>query len=563
MNNLKLITSLIIILAVAVAVWYAPVVFKGYNESTTASHALVRAKNLALVDRYASEDKLNIILSPNRVRDEAQESLYGNKLGTILYAKMIKIFALKDNNQVVLVNCLILALALIFFCLAVYYLFDLKIMIVFSLIYIFLPSNWNLPQMLVGYEFAILFLSLFILFLTLGSKGLSTPPKTAMQKISTGLSGVFLVLACLSREAFFLILPILFVYLLVTKSLRKIVYYVFIPAILIWAIVWLPDFFRAKNTYLLFFDDQVGENLKSADFSYYAHLFPDPYTYYFGQEEYLKNKYNLEGLDTMTRLGREKVLTNMGFGSVNLWQRIKLGSSLLLRHIFRFFSITEIGGPLIFLLFFLGLILLKHQKKYWFTLCLAWMGGSVCLLAYANLAGRNHMMDFGWMIALLTALGFLQLADLLTKNVKLQILFLVLVIYNLVLTGHVMWGQMYDNSSVPRVLSYVAAVDKSGIDRDKLVATPLSPNDAYSLNFSTDQTVVVFANETVEELIQQNKLKEAFDKFQVKYVLGYSPEITAKILEQTEVENIADSSLPIRQEDIKMNNKNWFLNLVK
>jgi hypothetical protein len=138
-----------------------------------------------------------------------------------------------------------------------------------------------------------------------------------------------------------------------------------------------------------------------------------------------------------------------------------------------------------------------------------------------------------------------------------------LVIYSLVLADHVMWGKEYDNSTVPLVLNYADRVKEKNISSQDVVALPLTANDAYNLNFNTEKSFVVFGKDTVSKLLLQNKLKEAFDKFGVKYILGYSPELSAQIASSTGAVIIADSMIQTDNQDLEMNNKMWFLNLVK
>lgn len=578
-ENIKLIISLIAIFFCAVLVWYLPVVFKGYNSSTIASHALVVAKNYSIYGKYMAESKLNVILAPELIPTEGNESYYGNKLGTIIYSYLFKFFHLGDIKKIIFVNCVILAIALLFFALTTYYLFGFKTFVFFSLIYIFLPANWLLPQMLIGYEFALLFLSLFFLLFSLGikqgeknkdlAKNKSWKKFFSVDKAMFALAGVFLILSCLCREALFLILPMFFIFLLFSR-LRKIFCYIFIPVIIILSVAWLPSFISGKNIYLLFFTDQVSEELKSADFRSYAHLFPDPYTFHFDRKSYLKQFGDTENLDLLASLGRKKMLINVGFQSGDLIDRLKIGTPLFFRHIFRFFSLTEIGGPLVFLLLALGLLSLKRQKSFWFTFYIFWFLGSAVMLGYVNLANRNHLMDFGWAIATCSALGLILLAEALSAHSYenkhhgvIGFSFLLIVIYNLVLTGHVMWGQEYDNSSVPLVTAYAAQIKKMTIGQNEIIATSLMTNDAYNVNFSTQKSLIVFAPETIKRLIAQNKLKEAFAIYKVNYILGYGPDLSKEMADLTGVKIIADNKISILPEELEMNNKNWFLNLVK
>lgn len=578
--NIKLIISLIVIFFCAVLVWYSPVFFKGYNSTTTASHVLVASRNYSLYGKYSVESKSNVILAPELIPTEGTQSYYGNKLGTILYAYVLKFFHLADAKSVVFVNSLILAFSLIFFGLTTYCLHGYKPFMYFSLIYIFLPSIWALPQMMIGYEFPLFFLSLFFLFFSLGAKSKDALPpnikenKNLMKyfsrdKILLIFSGIFLAAACLSREALFLILPVLFIFLFFSR-LKKLFLYIFIPVIIIFCVFWLPGFVSGQNTYLLFFTDKANEDLKSADFRYYAHLFPDPYTFHFDREYYVEKFNDTEKLDLLATLGREKVLTNMGYKSSGLINRIKIGTPLVFRHVFRLFSITEIGGPFIFFLLALGLVYLKRQKSLWFGFYVFWYLASVLMFAFINLANRNHLMDFAWAIATACALGLILLADVLSaylynnkyKNI-IGALLLGIVIYNLVLTGHVMWGKEYDNSSVPLVTAYADKIKSLNLSSQDIIALFAGANDAYFLNFNTQKSFIVFNAETVKRLIKQDKLKEAFGTYKVSHILGYSPELSSEMARITGVTVIADNKIPVLQEESEMNNKNWFLNLVK
>ena len=567
----------LVIFILAIAVWYSPIIFKGYSAVATASNGLVRARNFALTNHYSTENNLNVILNPALIKTQGQESNYGNKLGTIFYGFVLKIIPATTNNQIILLNCFILSLSLVIFCLAFYYLFNLKTAFIAGLTAIFLPTNWLLPQTLVGYEIALLFLSLFILFFSLGAKKFIKEKeiinnlKLWPEGFCLILSGIFLILSCLSREAFFLVLPILFIFLLFIKFKKQLLY-VFVPIILIWCFTWLPDFINGKNTYLLFFTTQTQEKLKASDYAYYAHLFPDPYSYIFANQEILNAKQNFENTDVMERLGREKVLANMGQGSIDLWQRFKLGTILTARHIFRFFSITEIGGPIIFCFILLGLFYLKKQKNYWFSFLLSLFGGGIFLLAYANLAGRNHLMDWGALLALLVALGIIYLTDIFTekfnlsnkKSFFLTAFLTVIVIYNLVLASHVLMGQNYDKSTAPALNYYVSKINQETLNTESIIAVPFGADEVYNLNFITNQSIVAFKEKTIQDLLAKNNLKEAFQYFKITHIIGYNQEFSDQILKaDKDIKIISNNNIPIEKIDNNKNNKNWLLNLIK
>ncbi|MFA6428768.1 MAG: hypothetical protein WCW02_04500 [Candidatus Buchananbacteria bacterium] len=561
------------IAGLAVVVWYSPLVFKGYNATITASDNLVRARNFAYTGRYATENQLNVVLAPELIKDQAVTSNYGNKWGSIFYGYLIRWVHPSSNQAIIFINCIILALALLVFTIAIYYTWGSLMAFIFALVYIFLPTNWSLAQMLVDYELALLFFALFLLFFSFGTKKFSSLEsdtdnfKFFPQGLWLIVAGIFLILAGVAKEAFFIILPILFGYLLLFR-LKQYLVYVFATVVILWSVLWLPGFLAGQNTYLLFFTSHTTESLKSSDYSYYAHLFPDPYIYHFDRDNFLKQKLNFSGSDAMWRLGREKVLANMGQGEVNLWQRLKIGTALALRHVFRFFSITEIGGPLITLLLILGWLALKKRSDHWFNFSCWWVFGSIVLISYVTLAGRNHLMDFGWLIALGVASGVLFLSDVLAKYFMVSkkaviIVLTLLTIYDLIICSHVMWGQAYDNSPMIKLNYYFDKIAQANLRPDEVIASGTGVDEIYNLNFNTNKSIVAFRPETIERLLAENKLEEVFVRFGVKAILGYSPELSQKIIGKTKAGLIADDVLPSQEKVIKVNNQNWFMNLVR
>lgn len=573
-KRLILATCLIMIFFLSILVWYSPIIFKGNSSIVNGSDAFVLARNYALTGRYASDNNLNVILSSDLIQSQAVTSGSGNKLGIQFYSILIKIFNPLTNEHVVLINCFVLALALVILSWTTYYLFGFKTFIFSSLIYIFIPTIWFLPHSLVGYELAILFLSIFILFLSLNTKKFTTDIsdikliKFWPHGLGLILAGFFLTLACLSRESFFLLFLILFIYLLRYK-LKKYLFYIFIPAGILLCLIWLPTFLNGQNIYLNLFLPQTDGKTQAADLNYYSHFFPDPYTFHFEQQSYLQSRLStVESRDLMTQIGLQKITTNIGFNSLNLWQRLKIGTSLLFRQLFRFFSITEIGGVLMFLLFILGLINLKKQHTQWYNFFKYWLLGTIFILAYIILANRNHLMDFGWLIAVCVAGGIILLGNLLqTKFDKhktlIQTLLLLLVIYNLILCSHVMWGQHYDKQTISNLTLYSQAIKHAKLNSTDIVAVPFDSLETYDINFLTNQSVVIFRPTTLEKLLAEEKLSEIFEIFDVKYILGYQPDLSLRIKNATPVKVVADDSILLNQSNFMTGNKSWFLNLIK
>lgn len=572
-NYLNLISLLIIIFFAASIVWYSPVLFKGYSTMNLWNTSLL-ARNLAGAGVFGVEDNLNIVLASSLIKERAQISTEGNKLTPIILAQIFRLAGQVKFEQLIFVSVTILALTLLIFTLTVYYLFDFKTAALFAFVYILLPFNWWAGPYNFGiYEISLFFFSLFFLFFFLGEKN-----NFRYQLIFTVLSGFFLALTGLAREAMFLAAPVFFIYLLFKKEKKRFLC-LFIPFFIIILFFWLPDLFFGGNSYLVIIkyifplEGQVLSNEANfLSWDFLSHFYPDPYTYHFAKEEYLRD-YSLSSLADLSfleRIALNKGALEVGLEAPGFIERAKWGFSLLPRHLFRFSAIEDIGGPLIFSLFVLGFLALRKKRKDLFNLFVFWLILVISVLSFVILAARSHLIDFGLVIALFIALGLLFFVDILVQYFQMRNkvkaitgLFLIfLVLYNLILSSHVLWGRIYDEPHHLKILAYAKEIDSRDIADKEVIAVNLDQFKINKLNYLIDKSMVVFTPETAEKLIGENKLPEAFDKFEIRYVLGYSPELTEKILENTEAINISDDSLLVFP-PITSKNKSWLMNLIR
>ena len=84
----------------------------------------------------------------------------------------------------------------------------------------------------------------------------------------------------------------------------------------------------------------------------------------------------------------------------------------------------------------------------------------------------------------------------------------------------------------------------------------------YNLNYLTNKSIVSFNPETIKKLLKKDKLDFAFEEFNVKYILGYTDDLSEKVIEQVDVKNIASDSLEIEVPKVSRN-KGWLMNLIK
>ena len=548
------------------SVWYSPVIFKG-QAPYRMSELIPIAKNIYKTGKFSLEDNKNIYLSSSQIKDKGEIATVGNKFTAYLYAWLFKFTGLLTPGQLVVVSIIINSISLIIFSFVVLRLFGMKTSALFSLIYILMPFNWLQVYSIGVYEFAVLFLSLFFTFFLLGRD-----KKNEVAYFF--VSGIFLSLSALARETFFLLIPITLVYLWFSGK-RKIFLYFSVAICLVVSIFYLPNFFNKNsgNEYVKFFSSKEaqGESRRFSDFTFYGHIFPDPYTYHFQRQEFLKNfqeKTKQAGL--LESLENKKVLVNMGEKGLSLTERFSLGFILFFTHIFRFTSLELAGGSFVFILSLLGLAGLKNKDKDLYRFVLFWTIGTIFLLSFVVVVGRDHLNDFNWVMSLLVAIGSLFTIELFSEKIasvkfsKLVFFFILAasLFYHLLTVNHIVFGKIYDTVTSPKIELYAEKIKAFNVNDSDVIAIGLTSKEQVVLNYLADKNTVVFSPGTVKKLIESKELEESFKKFGVRYFMGYEDGLSSKIEKETQVISIANSSI-VASDNQTSSWKSLFMNLVK
>jgi len=555
---------LVIIFLIAVLVWYSSVIFKGYPIQPISQDILL-ARNYHQTGVLATHNNQSIVISSSLIKEQGHPLVISQYLGSFFYAKIFDIVGLPSYNNLILLSIILYALVLLLFVILILYLFNFKLAVVFSLIYIFSPLGWGLTYSLGEYEFCLLFWALFFIFYFLGLKK-TEQSSNQLYNLFFIISGVFLAFSALSAEVTLVFALAFFIFLLLRRLKWQLIW-AFIPFAILLIIFWLPSFLSGENEYLsLLINRPTQESISLAQ----LHVFPDPYTYYFEKEEFLE-RFKNQDLGWSENLETRKILTNFGFEQINLFNRIKVGFYLLSQHISRFFSLEDFGGPFFTLLLILGLIYLIHKYKFLYQLSLYWLIISFFVFAFVVLVSRNHLMDFIWLLILLISLGLLYLLQIVGSYFQLSrkwlaflnIIVIGLALYHLVLVNHVILGKKYDEDFMPRSISYAQEIKKLDIDDREVIAIPGDfPSQGSTLNYLTNTSSVIFQSSTLEKLLKQGKIKQAFEAFGVKYIIGYSDELSRKLIEEAEVINIASRSLEIDMGRVS-ENKSFLMNLIR
>jgi hypothetical protein len=102
MKILKPIIFLTTVFFLAVAVWFSPILFKGYVPHDIGSPGLILGRNLAETDEYAMESDLNVFLASSLIKEQAHPSAQGNKLTPLIYGQIFKITGPLSEEKLIL-----------------------------------------------------------------------------------------------------------------------------------------------------------------------------------------------------------------------------------------------------------------------------------------------------------------------------------------------------------------------------------------------------------------------------------------------------------------------------
>lgn len=540
--NKKKLLNIIILFAVAAFfafVWYLPYIFKGYHPDVI-NDQLVLARNLLVGGKYSLYNDNGVLISSELVSSFGENSSIGNKLTAYLYSYVFKIFGVLDINGVLAFSISLNALSLFIFSIVVFHFFGLKTAVFFSAVYALLPFNWRNVYALGNYEFAILFLSFFLFLFFLGKN----TKRNILRFLVLFASGIFLSLSALAKEAFLVLILIFFLFLAINKK-KNLLIPVFSAVFIIFGFFYFPSFFKGDNIYKnVLFNSKPDKEL---DFNLAGHLFPDYYTFRYDREDFLRGfSLVLNGNEGFIKtLAVKKAAANVYGYKISIFERIAVGVYIISGHLFRFISLEEIGGAFIFGLMVLGFVSLKPKEFFLFKFFNYWLFLSIFIFSFVILVSRSHLMDFGFALALLVALGGIYLSDIFKDRFKLNkarefVLFFGLLMffgYHLLLINHVVWGKAY-NENMLKLYALEDEVKNKNIKNNEVIVTGLRHDESITFNFISDSSVIVFKPETVKKIISEKKLESVFSDFNIKYALGYSPELLEELKREGKIEVI-------------------------
>lgn len=514
--HIKILLALIIFF-VSVAGYYYPVYKKSFPPGADHQN-LMEARNFALAGTYKVENSTGVLLSSKNISQSGAEKGIFNPLTAMIYGQMFKLFGFKPNLPLYVSIILFAFFDVLTFLLSAR-LLGITVGLMSGL------ASTLMPVMVVGavhggfYEWGILFFG-FALWFYLGAK--NGPFQAGKMRILT--AGAFFALAALARNALAISFIPFFLYdFFIHRSYKRSLIFL-MPFIVLFGSTLTPySWLGAPNGY--------NTNIDQQTFGLIGHFFRDPYTFYFDKDNFIKETYE-QGLS------RPAVLfaTQWGY-QVSLLDRLNAYLDSLKFYIKETISFTGLGGPIVLGLMLLGLIRLFYLNKKLLGLCGLWWFFWLGYLVYDKTGNWDHFMEVIFIFSVLTGLGLYRLSEIISNGRSKKLIALsVLILF----IGHMAYADkwkihdVYRSSKEETVLSIVNELNKQK-ELEGVYAVGIHPSSAYSLNYRLDHDLVYFDPLTVEKLISEKKLKEAFDIYKISAVLGYGEDLTKKIKSQVSV----------------------------
>lgn len=534
-KKLSFIFLILIIFFLSLSVRSLPLIHKGYviiHDHTQ----LVLARNLAYGLGYRMETKDGIILSSSLVKNmamNAPDPYFGTSL---IYAWLFKVFGFNGNLFLPTIMTLFMhALITVLFFILVRRLFNTPIALVFAFFEIFLPIVIRSSLMVELYEFSSLFFVIGLLFYLYN--------KERPGWVGLLSAGLFFTLALMSRNAFLFSYGAFVVYEFYrNRSFKRILLFI-APVIVLMVLVVV---YAIPNNYAsTFIGGMVGKSIPS--FQSYGHFFPDPYTYHYDQAGYF---------DAGGKIGAYAEPFHKYGQSYSLKEHFLIYYRLFISYVSGFLDLIQWGGPLVAMLLIFGCIYLYQQNKNLFWLLVIWL--SVWFFSFVILTRTDnwtHYLEIEFIIVLAVALGFFWLLKLLWNTPTLKeknkyiliILICALMLFHLVQANKWMLHEEYRGDMQQTIETVAKYINTKNLTDKDVIAVGITPRAPYALNYFTDLNYVYFDPSTLERLLSENRLKEAFTKYNVDKILGYAPELSERAVKATSVENLA-SHIHVQEE---------------
>ncbi|MBI3331836.1 hypothetical protein HYZ99_02640 [Candidatus Peregrinibacteria bacterium] len=500
--------------------WMMPIVATGMPLEIP---RLLAARNFAETGMFRETDSLGRLLAPELLKEQGETSPEPERLSTMILATFSRFIPWNNAIGWTAMTGAVFALSFLFLWLAVARLFSIRVAWGTIVITALMPIYWQIALSSDRYIFG-----LFFLFAGFAAAAWLLDRSWIAAVI---VSGIFFGLAASAKDAFLIFLPWFLVLLVsVQRSWKR-------------GIVAAALFLACTGiVYLIPYADDirsvgypVNQNIARAwpgaadiEEKTYLHLYPDPYTYFFDRERFDRELLaRRETLSFLERTQLQKVLIRYGVGGPSLIDSVLNGVWLFGNSVTSLFQQDVMGGIVLWLFILPGIYVLRRRRVLLLFL-LGTIASVHVLTSFVLHYSREHLMDYGWALGLLVAVGIAFVADSLSASQKkfsaatITSLIILILAVQMIQANRTRFARFYARSLVADTVAAAEVMEK--LPAEAVVAAPLHPRIAEDLALLSGQSVVLFQEPTVERLLSEGKLDDAFRTYGVTHVLRYDDE---------------------------------------
>ena len=448
------------------------------------------------------------------------------RLTPVLLSLFHPLIAWENLNGWVLVNAIAFALTLIAWWFFTRRFFDERTAWISSVIFALMPVYWLKALHVDGYVFALLFLFLACnAFLVLGRK------RRILRSIVCGL---IFGLTIASRDAFILFFPwLLFSYFWIErrKWARALVECALFAGFAV-TVYSFPFIARSMESGLNI-NERIGILMEAAAprEASWSHFYPDQYTYEFEREEYGKRATKeFESQSWLERQQHRHYRLIFGVDAPKPVISFLDGLWLFVNRIPSLFMQDTVGGIFLWLFILPGMAVFFREKRKLLVLLIGLALSVELIVRFGFHFQRLHLMNYGWMLALFAAAGIIWVCETLGKQSRritpnaLAAFIAAVIALQMVQANRKQFAQLYARSSVPSALA--AASQLNALPENSVTAFPIEFQTYFALS---NAKRIYFHEQTVKHLLDEGKLKVAFENYGVTHAIGYSDELLSGI----------------------------------
>lgn len=490
----------------------------------TQYYNLLIARNWAQTGNLSYESADNIVLSTETIASRGMPTNFGNKLTFFLYGFLFRVFGFHPTLPMH-VTFFLYALSSVFIFLIVKKKTDLKTGIIAALLFNLAPFSLPFSQIVGSHEWAWFFLVLAAFFFF-------WPEEKKLKHLI--LVGLLLGLSAAAKNSFFVAMPpfVLLEFWQNRKNGKKAVMGFSVMSA-VFLFIAAPFFFVGGNIYL---SELFGApNRYSESSAVFGHMFPDPYTFHYDKEAFLKNHIanygNAPGGQFQFWGDQAGFLEEYGFKVGFIKEELITRLYSVWVYLRGFLSLVVFGGFFTWFLLGVGVQELLKRKNYSFVFfSAAFFVSWFLFLVFLKTSNYAQLLILSLPLIFLAAAGVSRLSEFFSEQTSVCVATLLLLFF-----FQISWWSLRElslGSGSTRAAIKLAGTEEitNSINRRGTTATGW-PVDL--LVYYADRDFVYFAPDTIKKLAGKKELSNAFKKYDITGYLGFDAQTSELIKTNT------------------------------